>query len=273
MSGPPDFGGFSDVDRSGDAEAYSAYLDDVRGVEAVSDWKERSFAALEPRPGAVLLDVGCGTGEDVVELARRVAPSGRAIGIDASEAMVEEARRRAAAEGLAAVEYRRSDARALDLDDDSVDGCRAERVLQHVEAPGEAVAEMARVVRPGGAVVAADPDWGTLVIDSSDPETAGEVTAAAARRMRSALVGRSLRRLFLDAGLAEVAVVARTLVVTDRARAEMLFDLTGAAGRAAAEGRVTRARASAWLDDLWRAEAQDRLLLAMTAFMAVGRVR
>ena len=272
MNGPPEFGGFSDVDRTGDAEAYSAYLDDVRGVEAVSDWKERSFAALGPRPGAVLLDIGCGTGEDVLELARRVAPSGRAIGIDASEAMVEEARRRAAAEGAAAVEYRRSDARALDLDDDVVDGCRAERVLQHVEAPGDAVAEMARVVRPGGPVVVADPDWGTLAIDSGDPETAGEVAAAAGRRVRSALVGRSLRRHFLEAGLRDVAVAARTLIVTERDRAEMLFDLTGAAHRAVADGRVTEARARSWIDDLSRAHARGRLLVAMTAFMAVGRV-
>jgi hypothetical protein len=131
---------------------------------------------------------------------------------------------------------------------------------------------MARVVRPGGAVVAAEPDWGTLVADVGDPAVAGEIAAAAARRVRSALVGRTLRRRLLEAGLADVTVVARTLVITDGARAAMLFDLEGAAARAADDGRLTREAAAGWLADLAAADAAGRLLVAMTAFMAVGRV-
>lgn len=272
MNGPPEFGGFADVDHTGAADAYAAYLDEVRGVEAVGDWKERSFAALEPRPGAVLLDVGCGTGEDARALAARVAPGGRVIGVDASEAMVVEARRRAAAAGETGVEFLRSDARRLELRDDAVDGARAERVLQHVDEPGAVVAEIARTVRPGGPVVVAEPDWGTLVVDAEDAEAGREVADAAGRRLRSALVGRSLRRLFLDAGLTGVSVGARTLVVTDRERAEMLFDLAGAARHAIADGRLQARRAGSWLDGVSRADAQGRLLVAMTAFMAVGRV-
>ncbi len=271
MTGPPEFEGFADVDRTGRGDAYAAYLDDVRGLEAIGEWKERSFAALDPRPGAVLLDIGCGTGEDVRALVALVAPGGRAIGVDASEEMVAEARRRAAAAGETAVDFLRSDAQAIDLPDDTVDGCRAERVLQHVESPAAVVAEMARVVRPGGTVVAAEPDWGTLVIDSPDSDTAALVAAAAGRRLRSGLVGRTLRRLLLDAGLADVSVAARTLVVTDRERAGMLFDLPGAARLAVAEGRLAQGRAASWLDELGRAEAEGRLLVAMTAFMAVGR--
>jgi SAM-dependent methyltransferase len=244
----------------------------VRGVEAVGEWKERSFAALEPRPGTVLLDVGCGTGEDAQALAAMVAPGGHVIGVDASEAMVVEARRRAAAAGESGVEFMRADAQRLDLRDDAVDGARAERVLQHVEEPGAVVAEMARAVRPGGPVVVAEPDWGTLVVDAEDAEAGREVADAAARRLRSALVGRSLRRLFLDAGLAGASVVARTLVVTDRERAERLVDLTGASRRAVADGRLELRRAGAWLDGVSRADAEGRLLVAMTAFMAVGRV-
>jgi SAM-dependent methyltransferase len=272
VPGPPEFRGFSDVDRTGRADAYASYLDDVRGLEAIGEWKERSFAALDPHPGAVLLDIGCGTGEDVRALARLVAPGGRAIGVDASEAMVAEAARRSAEAGEGAVEFRRADVQALDLPDGAVDGARAERVLQHVERPELAIAEMARVVRPGGAVVAAEPDWGTLVADVGDPAVADEIAAAAARRVRSALVGRTLRRRLLEAGLADVTVVARTLVITDGARAAMLFDLEGAAARAADDGRLTREAAAGWLADLAAADAAGRLLVAMTAFMAVGRV-
>jgi SAM-dependent methyltransferase len=267
---PPDFAGFAEIDRSGAPDDYAAYLDGVREVAAVAEWKQRSFALLRPRAGAELLDVGCGTGEDAIALAALVAPGGRVVGIDASAAMIDEARRRAAG-AAPAPDLRVGDAQRLDLADASFDGARAERTLQHLERPGDAVAEMARVTRPGGWVVAAEPDWGTLVVDAPDSQAGREVAGAAAARLRSGGVGRTLRRLFLDAGLAEVELVARTLLVTDRARSEMLFDLSGAAARAVGEGRLDEGRASAWLAGVDRVAADGRLLVAMTAFMACGR--
>jgi hypothetical protein len=97
------------------------------------------------------------------------------------------------------------------------------------------------------------------------------VARAAAERLRSGRVGRALRRLFLDAGLEEVELVARTLVVTDRARAEMLFDLSGATAAAVEAGRLGEDRAREWLAGVDRAAARGRLVVAMTAFMACGR--
>ena len=267
---PPQFGGFSDVDATGDAPEYAGYLDAVRGLDAVAEWKERSFALLEPRPGAVLLDVGCGVGNDVRALAARVAPGGRAIGVDASEAMIAEARRRCG--GVPGVEFRVADVAALGLADASVDGVRCERVLQHVDRPEDAVAEMARVVRRGGRVVAAEPDWGTLVVDPGDADTGREVARATAERVRSGTVGRRLRGMLIDAGLAEVDLTARVLVLTSAASTAMLFDIDGALERAVACGRVSPAAADAWREEAARAESAGRHLAAMTAFMAWGRV-
>ena len=269
MGRPPEFGGFSDVDASGAPEGYAGYLDAVRDVGAVSEWKERSFALLEPRPGAVILDVGCGTGDDVRALAARVAPGGRAIGVDASAAMVEEARRRGEGTG---VEFAAGDAVRLGMPDDSVDAARAERTLQHLERPGDAVAEMARVVRPGGRVVAAEPDWQTLVVDPGDPDTMREIARAAACRVRSGTVGRRLRGLLMAAGLEDVDVVARVLVVADAARAELLFDIDGALALAIRAGRVGPAAAAGWRAEASAASASAATLAAMTAFMAWGRV-
>ena len=267
---PPDFGGFAEVDRTGAAETYAGYLDGVRGIDAVAEWKERSFGLLQPRPGAHLLDVGCGTGDDVLALADRVRPGGRATGIDASEAMIDEARRRAGPRGD--VGFAVGDAGRLPLADDAVDGSRAERTLQHVERPDLAVAEMVRVTRPGGWVVAAEPDWATLVIDAGDQEVTRAVVIAATERVRSGTVGRTLRGLLAGTGLGEVGVAARTLVVTDRRAAETLLDIGGAAARAVDGGLVAADRARAWTGGLDRAAAADRFLAALTAFMAWGRV-
>ena len=272
MTRPPEFGGFSHVDRTADPGAYAGYLDGVRDVEAVAVWKERSFELLEPRPGARLLDVGCGTGEDVLALAPRVLPGGRVTGIDVSAAMIDEARRRVGAAVGRAVDLRVGDATRLDLGDATVDGCRAERTLQHLDRPADAVAEMARVTRPGGRVVVAEPDWGTLVIDAPDPAASRAVADAAAARLRSGFVGRSLRRLLIDAGLADIGVAARTLVITDREDAEMLFDLGGAAARAVEGDLISSQRAKAWTQGLAESAARGRFLAALTAFLVWGRV-
>ena len=256
----------------GDAAALGDYLDAVRGEEGVARWKELSFDMLEPRPGAVLVDLGCGLGDDVRALAARVAPGGRAIGIDASEAMIAEARRRSAGAAGEGTEFLVADATRLPLADDVADGCRCERVLQHLDDPGAAVAEMARVVRTGGLVVAAEPDWGTVVVDGGDPELEAAVAAAGMSRVRAPTAGRSLRRLFAAAGLGGVEVIARTLLISDLPRAQMLLGLDASLEQAVEEGRVAAPRADAWLAGLEAASEAGRLTAAITSFLAVGRV-
>lgn len=269
MEGPPDLGAFADVDATGAAGELARYLDEVRDVPAVAEWKARSLALLDPRPGAELLDVGCGTGEDVLTLAAMVAPGGRVRGVDASASMVAEARRRAGDRDD--VTFDLGDARALDLPDASVDGARAERVLLHADRPEGVVAEMARVIRPGGRIVLAEPDWDTLAVDAPGADAGRAVAAAAAARFRSPFVGRTLRRLLLAAGLADVEVAARALVIDDPGRAEAVFQLSAAARLAVGRGLLTDAGAAAWRAGVERAGSEGRLLVAMTAFMASGR--
>jgi SAM-dependent methyltransferase len=267
VSLPPELGGFTDVDGSGRPGEYAAYLDDARDVEAVRRWKERSFEALHPRPGAVLMDVGCGTGDDVLRLAA-LAPGGRVVGVDPSEAMLEEARRRAAAAAAAdppppsaAVEFVRGVVPGLSAPDGSLDGIRAERTLLHIADPGAAMDDMARALRPGGRLVVAEPDWGTLVVDAEPARVADAIAAAAGEGFRSPHIGRSLHRLARAAGLVDVEIAGRTLVVTDPAQAVALFGLTGAAERAVRDGRITADEAA----------ALEPRLAAMTSFMVSGR--
>ncbi|MGD9571428.1 MAG: methyltransferase domain-containing protein [Thermoleophilia bacterium] len=267
--GPPDLGGFADVDRSGSPEALAGYLDAVRDVAAVGEWKRRSFDLLDPRPGAVLLDLGCGTGEDVLALADRVAPGGRALGIDRSATMIVEARRRAG--GRSDVGFLQGDALDLPLPDADVDGARAERVLLHVEDPADVIAEMMRVLRPGGRIVVAEPDWSTLVVDAPLPEAGRAIAVAAAGRFRSPFVGHTLRRLLRAAGAADVTVAARTLLIHDPDAAEGLFQFADAAARAVAEGHLDQATADAWRAGVRATGRSGDLLVAMTAFMAAGR--
>jgi SAM-dependent methyltransferase len=99
------------------------------------------------------LDVACGPGTVAIAFARRVA---RATGLDATEAMLDQARRLAANAGAANVAWHRGDAYALPFADEAFDIVSCRFAFHHLEEPGRAFAEMARVCRPGGRIVLCD---------------------------------------------------------------------------------------------------------------------
>jgi arsenite methyltransferase len=108
------------------------------------------------RAGETVLDIGCGAGMDLLLAARQVAPTGRAIGVDMTDAMVERARSSARAAGLAQVEVRKGDATSLPVESASVDVVISNSVLNLVPEKERAFQEIARVLKPGGRLHLAD---------------------------------------------------------------------------------------------------------------------
>jgi ubiquinone/menaquinone biosynthesis C-methylase UbiE len=106
---------------------------------------------IKPIPaGAVVVDIGCGAGTDLLLAARRTGPAGRAIGVDMTEAMRQRASDGAAACRLSNVDVRAGDATRLPVGDRSVDVVISNGVLNLVPEKERAVAEIARVLKPGG---------------------------------------------------------------------------------------------------------------------------
>ena len=106
--------------------------------------------------GAVILDLGCGAGLDSLIAAQRVGPTGRVIGVDFSDAMLGRARQSAVELGVRNVEFYQADAETLPIDDSVIDVALANGVF-NLNPDREAIfGELARVVRQGGAVYAAE---------------------------------------------------------------------------------------------------------------------
>ena len=104
-------------------------------------------------PNQTVADIGTGTGILALELGRLGLG---VIGIDNSRRMLDAARAKVAAEGLDRVEIREGEAHELPVGDGEVDAALAHMVLQYLARPAEVVAEMARITKPGGAVVIVD---------------------------------------------------------------------------------------------------------------------
>ncbi|MBI4478324.1 MAG: methyltransferase domain-containing protein [Acidobacteria bacterium] len=107
-------------------------------------------------PGAHVVDIGSGSGTDLLLAARHVGPDGRATGVDMTPEMRERARDGARACGLTRVELLDGDATNLPLADASVDVVISNGVLNLVPEKDRAFAEIARVLRPGGRLQIAD---------------------------------------------------------------------------------------------------------------------
>lgn len=126
--------------------------------------------AISPLPvGATVVDIGSGAGTDLLLAALHVGPLGRAIGVDMTEGMRDRARRGAAARGLLHVDVREGDATTLPVETGTVDVVISNGVLNLVPDKSAAIAEIRRVLKPGGRVQIAD-----IVLGVELPEDARE---------------------------------------------------------------------------------------------------
>ena len=115
------------------------------------DWRRRAADLAEVGPGARVLDVAAGTGDLTIELARRVAPGGEAVGCDFAENMLARAREKAPE-----LRFESADALALPYDDGEFDAATVGFGARNFADLERGLSEMARVVRPGGRVVVLD---------------------------------------------------------------------------------------------------------------------
>jgi ubiquinone/menaquinone biosynthesis C-methylase UbiE len=259
--------GFRDVDGTGEAQPFADYLGHVNSIESVAAGKRARAALLGLREGSRAVDVGCGLGDDARALSRLVGMRGQVVGLDSSEAMLERARARCEAQD-GPVAFIARDAHDLPFDADSFDAARVERTLQHLEDPARVVRELARVTRPGGVVLAHEPDWGTLVCTGGPRELVRAMLAAAEKQIRNPWVGRELAGMFVDAGLTDVTILPEVLLQRDL-EVDIVIDVPVLAGDLRAQGHrdVDALLAAAQADS-----RAGRAVAALTLFTVYARV-
>ena len=255
MSEKTAFSGWDDIDAAGEAGSFQSYLDAVTGLERIEALKRRSDKLLSPAAGDSVLDVGCGNGDDVRALADEVGSGGLVVGVDNSGEMVEEAGDRSAASDPST--FLTADTESLPFDDGAFDGCRSDRVLQHLQRPRVAFAELQRVTRPGGRVVVTNSDWGTMVVDPAPDgvePTAERILDAMWSCAQNGRVGRRLRRWAVDAGLVDIDVDTATIALAEFETADEVLGLTGRAESIREANAVPEEEIERWLDTLRSAD-------------------
>jgi ubiquinone/menaquinone biosynthesis C-methylase UbiE len=257
---------FTTVDHTADPTFFLKFLDHANRIPGVIAWKSVILDGLGLSAGVKVLDLGCGVGDDAFDIAAKLGPGGHVTGVDFSEVLIAEASRRATGRNLP-VSFEVGDAQSLRFPDRSFDAVRTERMLMHIPDPAGALAEMARVLRPGGRIAVQDFDWETQFCDSPYKDTTRKIALSFCDGMKNGWIGRRLPGLFRDAGMTDVAVTFRTVTVPY----DFLQLLVGGhIVRAVSSGALSAKEADLWWTDLSQANAEGGFLYGFTAFIVSG---
>ncbi|HVR30053.1 MAG TPA: arsenite methyltransferase [Thermoanaerobaculia bacterium] len=177
------------------------------------------LAFAEVKPGQTVVDLGSGPGLDLILAARRVGPSGLVIGIDMTDAMIEEARRNAARARLSNIEVRKGLIESLPVEDGTVDWIISNCVINLSPEKPRVFAEIARVLRPGGQFRISD-----IVVEEL-PAWIRESAAAYAACVAGAIPEAEYLAGLERAGLTDVAVEHRLVYSAAQIRGLIDHDL------------------------------------------------
>jgi SAM-dependent methyltransferase len=262
-------GGVSRIDRM-DPEEQGRVIEMLESRASDPDMAElrsRFFDMAGIAGGQRIVDVGCGTGADTRSLASRARPTGSVLGIDPSEILLREARRRTPPDLPA--RYERASGEKIPLASESVDRAVAITTLSHVPDPRPVVAEMVRVTRAGGRISLLDHDMGTFVVDAANREITGKIFSSYTRAVSGMDAGRRLHGLLKEAGLRGIRVAALPFVDI-RCSGYFRFIVDRYPDQAVADGVIAEADADAWRRDVRARAEAGRFFGSVVYFGAVG---
>jgi ubiquinone/menaquinone biosynthesis C-methylase UbiE len=262
---------YRSIDAQTNADTLVQALE-LRGRTASQARLRRRFLDLvRLRPGERVLEVGCGSGVVLRDVAVRVGRRGQVVGVDSSRRAIEVARELSRRErGGARVTLRVANGLALPFRAARFDVALAVTVVLHVAEPETLVREMLRTLRPGGRIGLQDQDFGTLAVTHPDRELTDRILRGVVWKIyEEPYSGRRLPGLLREAGAADVRLRTEVFQDTDLEPYTKAF-LERRAELAVRFGIVDATTAQHWLDGFTALVAAGEFVMTLNFYGAVG---
>lgn len=239
-----------------------------RGAD-ITKRRMENMAALGPRPGESILDLGCGQGLMTEELARAVGPKGQVVGVDPSPDMRAEAEARCAAH--ANIRILDGTAASIPIEDGALDGAVSLQVFEYVSDIEGALRELHGKLRPGGRVVIGDMQWGTLSWASDDPDRMQRMCRAWERHVAEPNVPAILPSTLETTGFQVFEMRPlpfSAFQLRPDSLAYMVMHLMK--GYAVQHDLIPEAEAMAWFDEQKQRAEEGRFFFSLTHYIGVA---
>lgn len=242
-------------------------------AERVAAHKRRTYELMGLRPGAKVLDVGCGPATDTLALASRVGATGRVCGVDIDPDQIALAREKAVAAGVEGwTTHQVIAGQQLPFDSNYFDAARSERVFQHNRDADTLLKEMVRVTKPGGAIIVLDTDWSTMSIDTELVDTEQKLKKFHVEKViKNGYSGRKLRGMFIQNGLNDIMVELAPAYITDYDVSRLMtwYEITEQAALKA--GIISRDELSAFQAELEKRNSEGIFFATLLQILVAGR--
>jgi ubiquinone/menaquinone biosynthesis C-methylase UbiE len=250
-------------------EAAARRLEAVYQTPDVVAQRHRTLTVLEPREGEHILDIGSGPGLLVADLAAVVGHTGHVTGVEISDSMLALSRRRIGSHAVAdRVTFVKGDAAELPFPDGSFDAATSTQVYEYLPDVDKALAELYRVLRPGGRALILDTDWASLVWNATDQDRMDRIVAAYLERFADPHLPRSLSGALRTAGF---RIHRRdTLALLNPEYDPNSFSVANIdtfGDHVTSRGRITPDEVQAWRKDLAQLGAEGRYFFSLNRYL------
>lgn len=209
----------------------------------------QTLKALALNPNEHVLDVGCGTGFLISEMAAMVGKSGSLTGIDFSQDMLDVAVQRC--ESLPQVKLQQGSAVALPLEDGQFDAATCTQTLLYVPDVDQSIAELARVLKVGGRLAVVETDWNGAIVNSSDPEMTQKIFKSFQKPIPNPNLPTKLSPMLRKHGFGAIKIEAISIINTGYTSANFSRGvIRWASDMAVTEKDISEKEAAAWVADI-----------------------
>jgi len=229
--------------------------------------KEYSYGFFSNIDEGTVVDLGCGAGNDVIELAKLAGPQVKITGVDHDPVMVQKGKEQA--KDLSNVDFILSEAWPLPFEDESIAGLRTERVIQHLQHPEKTIQDIHRILKSGHPLVIIETDWQSLSFYTEFTDVQRKLSAYLTdSKVNNGFAARKLTSYLELSNFKEIKFEIHPFVVSTLEEANEYFWIEKMAKEASEKGFISESEYNAFYGALQQADNENYFACSINLVIA-----